>query len=163
MEYVCIGKIVNTHGIKGELRILSDFEKKDKAFIIGMTLFIGKGKNPEIIASYRKHKCFDMITLQGYNNINEVLKYKNELIYVTRESLALSANEYLYQDLIGLNIYDSNKNMGIVKEIVYNKSNILLSISGDKNFFIPLNEVFVKKVDLDKKIIEVQNVKGLML
>ena len=44
MEYVCIGKLVNTHGIKGEVRILSDFEFKNKVFVKGFKLYIGKDK-----------------------------------------------------------------------------------------------------------------------
>ena len=43
-EYIYIGKIVNTHGIKGEIRILSDFEKKDSVFVVGMPIYIGRKK-----------------------------------------------------------------------------------------------------------------------
>ena len=60
MKYVYIGKIVNTHGIKGELRILSDFKYKDKVFKSNMLIYIGKDKIEEKIVSYRKHKNFDM-------------------------------------------------------------------------------------------------------
>ena len=48
-EYIYIGKIVNTHGIKGEIRILSDFEKKDSVFVVGMPIYIGRKKEKEII------------------------------------------------------------------------------------------------------------------
>ena len=47
-EYIYIGKIVNTHGIKGEIRILSDFEKKDSVFVVGMPIYIGRKKEKEI-------------------------------------------------------------------------------------------------------------------
>ena len=73
---IYIGKIVNTHGIKGELRILSNFSSKNKVFIPQMPIYIDNQK--EIINSYRHHKMFDMITLKNYNNINEVLKYKGK-------------------------------------------------------------------------------------
>ena len=56
MELVRIGKIVNTHGIKGELRILSDFEFKDKVFKKGVKVYVGKKKKEFIINSYRFHK-----------------------------------------------------------------------------------------------------------
>ena len=70
MKYVLIGKLVNTHGLKGEVRILSDFKYKDKIFIPGMKIYIGKNKEKQVINSYRKHKIFDMITLLGFNDIN---------------------------------------------------------------------------------------------
>ena len=75
MEFKEIGKICNTHGIKGELRILSDFEYKDKVFKKGINIYIGQNHCHEVINTYRHHKQYDMITLSGYNNINEVLKY----------------------------------------------------------------------------------------
>ena len=78
MEYIYIGKIVNTHGIKGELRILSDFKYKDRIFRKGFNIYIGKDKIKETITSYRHHKVFEMICMDGYNDINEVLKYKGE-------------------------------------------------------------------------------------
>ena len=69
MKYIIIGKIVNTHGIKGELRILSDFKYKDKIFKKGFPLYIGYTKEKEII------------------NINEVLKYKGEYVFINKEEL----------------------------------------------------------------------------
>ena len=69
-DFVYIGKIVNTHGIKGELRLLSKFSYKERVFVKGMTIYIGRNKEKEEIVSYRHHKCFEMITLKGYSNIN---------------------------------------------------------------------------------------------
>ena len=71
MNNVYIGKVVNTHGIKGEIRILSDFPYKDKVFLIDNEIIIGNNKY--IIKSYRVHKGYDMVTLDGYNDINDVL------------------------------------------------------------------------------------------
>ena len=91
MTLIKIGKIVNTHGIKGELRLLSKFPYKDKVFINNMTIYIDK-KDKEIINTYRKHKNFDMITLKDYNNINEVLKYKGKNVYVNDSDIKLDNN-----------------------------------------------------------------------
>lgn len=162
-EYVCIGKIVNTHGIKGELRLLSDFEKKEKVFLPKMEILIGKERNREIISTYRHHKEFDMVTLEGYTNINEVLKYKGQLVYVKRENLHLSEDEYLLSDLIGLEVYEKEEKLGKGKEIVYNNANILLYIEAEKNFYIPINNNFIKKVDKKNNKIQVENTKGLIL
>ena len=75
MEYLYVGRIVNTHGIKGELRIKSDFDYNEKVFKPGITLYIGKFYTPEVITSFRHHKEFEMVTFKGYDNINQVLKY----------------------------------------------------------------------------------------
>ena len=119
MEYIYIGKIVNTHGIKGEVRILSDFKYKQRILKIGKKIFVGKEKEEAIINSYRYHKIFDMITIKGINNINDVLKYKGKNIYTTREDLDLKEDEYLNVDLIGLSVEVDGK---IIKlQIVRNK------------------------------------------
>ena len=162
-EFIYIGKIVNTHGIKGELRVISNFEKKEKVFKPGMKILIGNEKKEEIILTYRHHKNFEMITLKNYFNINEVLKYKSKLVFVRRREIDLKDNEYFFEDLVGLDIYEKGEKIGKGEKIVYNKANILLFVKSKKNFYIPITEFFVKKVDLSKQIIEVENAKGLIL
>ena len=162
-EYVEIGRIVNTHGIKGELRLLSNFEKKEDVFKPGITLYIGDQKEPEVIKSYRHHKEFEMITLEGYDNINTVLKYKGKFAYVKKEILNLKEGEYLYSDLIGMEIKENEKTLGKIKDIMYNRANMLLYIEGKKNFYIPLNPVYVKKVDVQNKEVLVEKGSDLML
>ncbi|MBR6821335.1 MAG: 16S rRNA processing protein RimM [Bacilli bacterium] len=163
MDYVYIGKIVNTHGIKGELRIRSDFELKDVIFKPGFTLYVGEGHVAEEIVTYRPHKEFDMVTFKGYNNINQVLNYLKMNVYVKRSDLELSKDEYILDDLVGLFIQENGEMLGKVEEIVYNGINILLSVVGENNFYIPKNGNFIKKVDLEKGIIETEGAKGLII
>ena len=162
MDYILIGKIVNTHGIKGELRLLSDFDKKEIVFKPNFNIYIGPTYIKETINSYRHHKMFDMITLIGYNNINEVLKYKYMDVYVKRSDLNLNDNDYLLDDLIGMKIIDNNEVLG--KVIDYQNTNtVLLKVSGVKEFYIPLVDEYVINVDTKNKIINVKNGKDLIL
>ena len=121
-DYVCVGKIVNTHGIKGELRILSDFELKDKVFQKDINLYVGSEKREFTITGHRHHKMFDMVTFAGISNINEVLDLKGLLVYVKREVLNMEADTYILSDLIGLAVYDKDKKIGTVKDALYQKS-----------------------------------------
>ncbi|MBR1413496.1 MAG: 16S rRNA processing protein RimM [Bacilli bacterium] len=162
MDYIYVGKLVNTHGIKGEVKIISNFEYKNKVFVKDKDIYIGDNKVKETINSYRHHKNFEMITLNNYTNINEVLKYKGMNVYVNRDDLGLLEDEYLYQDLIGLNIKNNLKTLGKVKDVMYNNGNVLLKIEDAKEYYIPLNEHFIKKVNLNEKIIEVENIEGLI-
>ena len=163
MEFVFIGKIVDTHGIKGELRIRSDFEKKDVVFKKGTTLYIGNNKIEEVINTYRVHKDFDMVTFDGYDNINQVLKYLKENVYVNRDDLELSSADYLLSDLIGMEVIEDEEVLGKVVDYVYNKSNFLLVIEGRISFYIPYQGDFILKVDLINKKIYTNNAKGLIL
>ena len=71
MDKIYIGKVVKPHGIKGEIRIFSDFPFKDKVFVIGNKLIIDD-KTYEI-KSYRVHKGYDMVTLDDFSDINQIM------------------------------------------------------------------------------------------
>lgn len=163
MEYVLIGKIVNTHGIKGELRIKSDFLMKERVFKKGMSYYIGKDKILEKVASYRHHKDFEMVCFEGYDNINQVLKYLKSNVYVKKDDLCLKDNEYILEELIGFQVIENEEVLGKIQEIMYNSSNVLLYVKAEKNFYIPNNSHFIKKVDMLKKEVIVENTKGLIL
>lgn len=162
MEYIYIGKIVNTHGIKGEIRILSNFEKKDLVFKPGFALYIGTNLDKEIIDTYRVHKNYDMVRLKGINNINEVLKYKGMKVYGKRSDLALNGT-YLLDDLIGMQVICDNECFGEVINIFDNNNNTLLEIKYQKNYYIPYKSNYIKKIDLEKKEIIVSDIKDLIL
>ena len=162
MKYVLIGKIVNTHGLKGEVRILSSFKYKDKVFKNGMKVYISKNKNMEVITSYRYHKIFDMITMDGYNDINQILKYKGEYIFVNKEDIVLGENEYLDEDIIGMNVYVDERLLGSVKRIEKHSVNEILVVkNNEKNYLVPYNFDIILSIDLEKKEIRVKNIVGL--
>lgn len=163
MNFLKIGKLVNTHGIKGEVKIISDFTKKNLVFLPGYILYIGKEKTPVTIIGYRHHKMFDMFTFAGIENINEVLKYKGMDVFINKDDLKLQSGDYLLEDLIGFDVIENNRILGKINYLMYNNGNDLLSVSGEKTFYIPINGNYIKKVILDKKIVEVENAEGLII
>ena len=163
MTYIKIGKIVTTHGIKGELRILSNFEYKDKVFVPGFNLYISRDYLKEEIATYRPHKEYDMVTFKNYSDINDVIKYLKKDVYIKKDDLKLNENEYILEELIGYSIIFEQEDYGKVIEIVYNNSNVLLEIDGINHFYIPNNANFIEKVDNENMKIYVKNIKGLIL
>lgn len=163
MNYIKIGKIVNTHGIKGELRIISDFPYKDRVFIKDFNIYIGINKTKEVINSYRHHKIFDMITLKNYNNINEVLKYKGSLVYIKRDDLILKDNEYLDSDLIGFSVIINNKLIGTVLDFENHSINKIMVVKNNlKVVLIPYNYDIIDSIDTIKKEIIIKNIEGLI-
>ncbi|HPF82731.1 MAG TPA: ribosome maturation factor RimM [Bacilli bacterium] len=161
MDFLYLGEIVNTHGIKGEIRIISDFKYKSDVFKIGNNLYIGKEKDQEIINSYRVHKNYDMVTLKGINDINDVLKYKGKKVYINRDEFKFDG--ILYEDIIGLDVYSDDKKIGYVSSIVKSSAHpILVVIVDKKEKYIPYIDEFIMNVDLDKKRIDVKLIKGLI-
>ena len=162
MKYVLIGRLVNTHGLKGAVRILSSFKYKDKVFKNGMKIYIGKDKVCEKITGYRYHKIFDMITMEGYNDINHVLKYKGEYVFVNKEDIILLENEYLDEDILGLSVYVDDRLLGVVKKIEKHSVNEILVVKNDeKNYLVPYNFDIILSIDLEKREMHVKNIVGL--
>lgn len=152
-----IGKVVNTHGIKGEVRIISDFKYKKEVFQKGNHLYIDDDKLT--INTYRVHKNYDMVTFDNINDINDVLKYKGENVYIDR-------NEYVFdglliEDIIGANVYDEGKLVGVLSAVRKNVNQELLVVkNGDKEYLIPNVKDFVKNIT--KERIEISTIEGLL-
>lgn len=158
MDKVFIGKIVSTHGIKGELKILSDFPYKDKVFVVDKKIIIDDKEYT--IKSYRVHKNFDMVTLDDYTDINEVLFLLKKNVYVYKEDLNLDSDEVLDEDLITYKVLTNTGKIGIIKEIFKaSETNKIIRVLFDKEVLIPYN--FIKKIDKDKKEIIVELIDGM--
>lgn len=157
-DYLYVGKIVNTFGIKGELKVISDFDFKDRVFSYNFNIYIGEEKNKEIINTHRVHKKNDLITLIGYNNINEVLKYKGTNIYILRNDLEIGEKEYLISDLVGYEVYDGDKYLGVVIDYEKMANNNLLKVEDKNSFYLPLIDKYIEKID--KKERKIFTIKG---
>ena len=158
MEKVYVGKIVSTHGIKGEIRILNQFNFKDKVFKIGNKLIIDD-KEYEI-KSHRIHKGFDMVTLDDYHDINEVLFLMKKNVYFDKDELGLEDDEVLDEDLLEYKVISNDGRIGSIMEVFYaSPTNKVIRVKFDKEFLVPSS--FFTKVDKKNKTIYVELVSGL--
>lgn len=158
MDKIYIGKIVSTHGIKGELKILSDFEYKSKVFVVDKRIIIDDKEYT--IKSYRVHKNFDMVTLDDYKDINEVLFLLKKNVYVSKDELNLNNDEILDSELIEYKVLTNTGKIGIIKEVFKaSETNKILRVLFDKEVLIPYS--FIKSIDKDKKEITVELIDGM--
>ena len=123
IEYLNVGKIVNTHGIRGEVRVISQTDFPEERYKKGAQLLLfrdGKAPLPLTITSHRKHKNFDLLTFEGYPNINDVELFRDGILKVAKENLGkLEENEFYYHQIIGLTVIDENgESLGKIKEIL---------------------------------------------
>ncbi len=155
-----VGKIIGTHGIKGELKIKSDtsFER----FKVGNKLYIEK-HIPITINSVRVHKGMVLITINNLQNINDVLEYVNKEIYVPHNRSELKKGEYYYEDLIGLQCFNQNNvNIGKVNDLIEVPQGLILEIIKDgQTFMVPYVKAFVKEINIQEQKIYIQEIEGL--
>ncbi len=155
MDLIYLGKVANTHGLKGEIKIISDFDNKEEVFKTGNKIYIA---NQElIINTYRKHKNYDMVTLNNKTNIDDVMQYKGLNVYFDNSNFKFS----LLTDLIGMKVYYEDEYKGIVTEILKNKLYPILKIENKHVYMIPKIPYFIKKIDEENRIIKINYIKGL--
>ena len=137
-----IGELVNTHGIKGEVRIISFFKYKNIIFKPNNYLYINNEKLK--IKTYRKHKNYDMVTFENYDNINDILKFKGNKVYINKDEFKFPGP--LNEDLFGKKVYDKDKYIGTLINIINNNGQEILAIKGNKEYLIPYVDEFVKNI-----------------
>ena len=153
MNKVVLGKYVNTHGIKGEIRIKSRFPYKFKVFMVNNEIIIDN--KTYVIKSYRVHKDYDMVTLAGIDSINMIPFPKNTKVYIDRDKY-LTKKDYLDSDLIGFIVYNSKIEREVLDILFINDKKKLIQT---KEGYIPFE--LVKNIDLENKRILIEDVDGL--
>lgn len=161
-ELVCIGKVINFFGIKGELKVLTNFDKKELVYKVGMPIKI---KEEDLtITSIRVHKNYYLIRVNDINDINKITKYIGFNIYVKKEDIILEEDDYLLEELIGATVIEGNKNIGKVTEIyTSNYNNYVKVLYNKKSFLIPIIKEYIIKFDRDKKILYTNNALSLII
>lgn len=155
MNKIFIGHISSTHGIKGELKVRSNFKYKDEVFVKNMNVYIED--ESLTILSARPHQEYILVLFNGYNNINDVLKFKGKDIYIDRS--LINENYILSEELIGFEVIYKDKILGKIDEIITNKAHEILVVS---NIMIPYVKEFIKEIDFLKKQIYIVEIEGLI-
>ena len=160
MEKVYVGKIVSTHGIKGEVKILSDFEYKDKVFKVGKKILIDDVEY--IIKSYRHHKNFEMVTLNEYKDINEVLFLMKKKVYIDKSILDLDDNQVLDEELVTYKVITTNGEVGTIEEVFFASSeNKIIRVRLEKEVLVPVKSPMVKEINKEKREIIIELINGM--
>lgn len=163
-----IGKIINTHGIKGELKIISSTDFEEERFAVGNSVNIQFGKDliPMEVASFRRHKGCLLVAFKDLMNINFVEKYKGCVISVDSDELQeLDEDEVYFYQLIDCKVIDEENNeLGMVVEIIETAAHDILRIRNDegKEVLIPYVEAFIVDVAVDEKVITVHLIEGFV-
>lgn len=171
--YYNVGKIVNTHGIRGELRVVATTDFPEERFKKGSRLAVFKKADDQVplqsvtLTSARQHKGFTLVTFDGYDDINAVLPFKGTVLKVEDVDLTdneLDDGEYYYHQIIGLTVVDvEGKNLGTIKEIMAPGANDVWVIErpDSTELLLPVIKQVVKQVDLSKHQVVVELMEGL--
>ena len=168
MEFLTVGQVVRTIGLKGEVKIYPSTHFRDTRFKKGSRVFLLNNNN-EIereltIKTHRVNGNCDNLVFEEITSIEEAEKINKKYLFVEKNRKILGKNEYFYSDLIDMKIdFDNGKTIGVVKAIEEYNSYVTLRVkTNGKDVLVPFVEAFIKSVSLEDKQIIVKFIEGLL-
>ncbi|MBU7525404.1 ribosome maturation factor RimM [Lactiplantibacillus pentosus] len=173
MDYYRVGTLVNTHGIRGEVKVVVVTDFPEERFKVGQQLVLFKSPDATAggitvtVAKAREQKGLYFLTFKGLDNINDVEGYKGWTIKVPAEALhQLPAGEYHYHQIVGLDVVTTDDEpLGTIKEILSPGANdvwVVKRAHGQADVLLPKIPQVIKKVDLDAGVVTVELMEGLI-
>jgi len=162
MTYIIVGKIVNTHGLRGSLKLMSASDFMEARLSNGIPLYIVNGQKQITSVTIKSHSESNnglyIINLLGLDHINDVEQYKGLSLAVKAVDLPILSNhEFYVNDLVGLPVFEDDIKIGILEDILPTGSNDVFIIkTNGKKLLLPFQDKYIK-IDLaNKRIIAYQ-------
>jgi 16S rRNA processing protein RimM len=166
-NFISVGKILNFHGVNGEAKL--GYSKNREDFLSELKqVFVqidGEYKSLDVVRVRFTPKCA-IIKFKGIDTLNDILVYKNKLIFVEETTARehLEEDEFLIDELVGLDVFDGEKKVGSVVGVSNNGASDLLSVKtgGDEVHLVPFVKAIVLSVDIKNRKIQINNIEGLL-
>lgn len=153
MDIVTIGKIVNTHGLNGALKVKSFTDFKEQRYKKGTPLYIAFERDyiPVTVVSQKEMKTLDLIIFKEFTDINQVEKYKGCDLVINKELIhKLGEDDYYFDQIIGMDVYDEELLLGKCIDIRdYPQGEVIVVKTAKKQILIPFRKEFIKEVNLE--------------
>lgn len=162
-EFIETGKIVNIHGLRGEVKIMPWSD--DPEFICEFDiLYLGKDKKLLQIENARVHKNMVLVKFKGIDTPEAANLLRNNIIYIDRNDVELEEGTYFIQDLIGLKVInaDTNEEYGNVMDVFQTGANDVYEVkNGDKIVLIPAIPDVIVNIDIENSVLMIRPLEGL--
>lgn len=161
LETINVGRIVNAHGIRGEVRVQP--RDGDPYFLTEFKTFYIDGK-PVTPTANHVHKSLALMKFPGVDDMNAALTLKDKVLYIRREDAHLPEGEYFDDELLGVEVYDEATGdlLGEIKQVETYPASKVYTVKGEKEYLVPaVKDAFIRSVDLDKNRMEIHLWEGL--
>ncbi len=164
-DYLELGQIVGTHGIKGEMRINPWCDSPDFAKSFKTVYFDKNGNNPVKVSSCRPHGNVILMKLENINSMNDAEKMKNRMLYIKRDDANLPDGTWFIEELIGCDVFDADngKCYGKISDVSPTGANDVWHITDDNNaeYLIPSIKEVVIGVNVQENYVKIRPMKGI--
>lgn len=158
-EFLESGRIVNTHGIRGEVKIVPWADSPE--FLCGFSTLYLDGK-PVNVRSARVHKGNVIAQLEGYNDVNAAMLLKNKVVSIRRADAKLPEGAFFLADIIGLDVVDEAGNkLGVLRDILSPSLQQVYVVEGDREILIPAVPEFILETNVADGYIKVRLIEGM--
>lgn len=157
--FIDAGKIVNTHGVRGEVRIEVWLDSPALLKRCGRVFLGGEEKK---LLSAREHKGFLIAQLEGVSDVNAAQALKNRVVQIARADAKLPRGAYFLQDILGASVVDeSGAEVGKLAEVIENPSQRVYVVRGETEHLIPAVPAFILNTDAEAGVITVRLIEGM--
>lgn len=161
LETIKVGRIVNAHGIRGEVRVQP--RDGDPAFLTRFQTFYIDGQPVSPTANH-VHKSLVLMKFPGVEDMNAALTYKDKDLYIRRADAHLPEGACFDDELLGMHVFDAatGQELGQLTAVENYPAHKVYTVKGRREYLIPaVKDVFIKSVDLDRDRMEVQVWEGM--
>lgn len=163
-NYLELGQVVGTHGIKGEMRINPWCDTPAFAKKFGVVYFDNEGKNSIKVQSCRPHGNIILMKLEGIDSIDQAETYRNKMIFIKREDASLPEGTWFIDELIGCEVFDADngEEYGKISQISETGANDVWHIENKgKEYLIPAIKDVVIRADVADNKVYIRPLKGI--
>lgn len=163
-QYLDSGKIVGTHGIKGEVRIEPWCDSPE--FLCAFKkLYLDESGQTFIEVKSRPHKNITLAKIKGIDTIEAAEKFRGKIVYINREDITLDEGVNFVQDLIGLEVRDAENGIvyGKITDVLRTGANDVYEItySNNKKYLAPVIDEVVEEINVDGGFVLIHPMKGI--
>ena len=166
-KYISVGKILNFHGVRGEAKV--GYSKNQQEFLTALDMvyvLFNDEYIPLNITSIKFNNKFAIIKFEDINTVNDIVVYKGCLLFVEEQTIRenLDEDEFLIDELVGMNVLANDKKVGVVVGVSNNGQSDFLSVKTEtkKVSLVPFVKAIVLNVNIKEKIVEIDNLPGLL-
>ena len=158
-QYLEAGRIVNTHGVRGEVRI--EPWADEAAFLTRFKRFYMDGQ-PVKVRSCRVHKTLCIASLEGIDDVNAAMALKGKVIFIDRKDAKLPKGTVFLQDILGARVVDEEGNdLGVLEQVLPAPAASVYVVKGEREILIPDVPAFILDKDADNGVITVRLIEGM--
>lgn len=158
-NYIEAGRITNTHGVNGEVKI--EVWLDSPAFLKKFDRFFLEGQERKLLSA-RIHKGFLIAKLEGIGDVNAAMALKGKTVHILRSDAKLPKGAYFLQDIIGASVQDEQgREIGLLTEVLERPASNIYVVQGAEEHLIPAVPEFILSTDPEAGVITVRLIEGL--